>query len=322
MRALPVVLAALGVAAMAGLASCGTSVTAGATAAAGATAGSQSAVAGRAKLRVVATTTQVADFTRNVGGDRVRLNQLLKPNIDPHDYEASPADVQAVADADLLVVNGVGLESGWLDPTAKAAGFRGIMVDTSTGIAIRNAAGESGDPHIWHDPRNAIVMVAGIERALAKADPEDSAFFAANAASYTAKLQALDADIAAKIASLPAADRKLVTNHDAFGYYAARYGFAVVGSVIPSFDTSAGLSGSQLNELTAKIKATGTRAIFSESSLPPNAAEALAKQAHVAVEAGADSLYGDTLGPVGSQGATYLQMEEHNTDTIVRALTP
>jgi ABC-type Zn uptake system ZnuABC Zn-binding protein ZnuA len=273
-------------------------------------------------LRVVATTTQVADFARNVGGDRVRVTQILKPNVDPHDYEPSPADIQAISQADLVVKNGVGLEK-WLDQTISSAGFDGTLVDTSKGVKIRQGEGEEeadGDPHIWHDPRNAKIMSGDIARAFEAADPADKAAYEANLRAYDGKLDALDAEIAKKIDSIPAARRKLVTNHDAFGYYIDRYHLTFVGSIIPSFDTSAELSGKQISDLVAKIRDTGTTAVFSESSLPPKTAEAIGKQAGVKVEAGEDSLYGDTLGPAGSPGATYLQMEEHNTDTIVDAL--
>ncbi|MBE3012219.1 zinc ABC transporter substrate-binding protein [Microbispora sp. NEAU-D428] len=265
-------------------------------------------------LKVVATTTQVADFARNVGGDRVSVHQLLKPNVDPHDYEPSPADMQAIAEADVLVKNGVGLEK-WLDETISAAGFDGPVVDASQGVRIRN-----GDPHIWHNPLNVKTMVATIEKAFAAADPGDAAAYQANRVAYDAKLGALDTEIAKKIESVPADRRKLVTNHDAFGYYLDRYKLTFVGSIIPSFDTSAELSAKQVSDLVAKIKATGVAAIFSEASLPPKTAEAIGREAGVTVVAGEDALYGDSLGPEGSAGATYLQMEEHNTDTIVNAL--
>lgn len=320
MRRPPLLLSALVMTTTLGLAACGSD-----TANPSGTSGSSSSAAGGQKeLRVVATTTQLADFTRSVAGTKAQVTQILKPNIDPHDYETSPADVQAIAKADLVVINGVGLEAGWLDPALKASGFKGFTVDTSKGVTIRKGNGTeeeaAGDPHIWHNPRNANLMVGTIAAAMAAADPEDGAGFRANAAAYTAKLEALDTDIQTKINTLPSRDRKLVTNHDAFGYYVDRYRLQFIGSIIPSFDTSAGLSGTQINSLVAKIKASGTRAILSESSLPANAAQALAKEAGVKVVAGEDSLYGDTLGPQGSDGATYLQMEEHNTDTIVGAL--
>jgi zinc/manganese transport system substrate-binding protein len=270
------------------------------------------------RLTVVATTTQVADFARDIGGDRVDVTQILKPNIDPHDYEPTPADLTAIGAATVLVKSGVGVEH-WLDATVTSAGFKGTLVDAGAGVTIRQADGEH-DPHIWHDPRNAKRMVQNIERAFVAAAPADAATFAQRLADYSAKLDALDADIAAKIAQLPAGNRKLVTNHDAFGYYIDRYQLEFVGSIIPSFDTSAELSARDVDDIVAKIRQTGAKAVFSESSLPPKTAEAIARQAGVEVVAGEDALYGDTLGPEGSAGDTYLKMMEHNTDTIVRAL--
>ncbi|GAA3453755.1 metal ABC transporter substrate-binding protein [Dactylosporangium matsuzakiense] len=274
-------------------------------------------------LAVVATTTQVADFARTIGGDKVTVTQILKPNIDPHDYEPTPADIRAIGAAKVVVKSGLGLEK-WLDDTIASAGFTGTTVDSSAGVAVRQGNGEeeeaAGDPHIWHNPRNVAIMVRDIEQAFAAADPADAAAYARNLADYTAELDKLDADIQAKIDKLPAGHRKLVTNHDAFGYYIDRYNLEFVGSIIPSFDTSAELSAQDIDQIVAKIKQTGTRAVFSESSLPPKTAEAIAEQAGVKVVAGEDALYGDTLGPAGSDGDTYLKMEEHNTDVIVRAL--
>ena len=272
------------------------------------------------RLEVVAMTTQVADFTRNVGGDRVHVTGILKPNVDPHDYEPSPADVDAIARADLVVENGVGLEH-WLDDVIKSSGFKGTVVDTSRGVRIRRGAGEgkAGDPHIWQDPRNAKIMAGNVEQALATADPADAATFKANLGAYAARLDALDARIAAQVRGL--ANKKLVTNHDAFGYYIARYGLEFVGSVIPSSDTSAELSGRDVQDLVAKIRATKVKAVFSESSLPPRTAETIAREAGVKVVEGENALYGDTLGPAGSDGDTYLKMLEHNTRTIVSNLS-
>ena len=281
-----------------------------------------SAQAGTA-LNVVATTPVVADFVRNVGGAKVAVTQILKPGVDPHDYEAAPADVQAIAGAALVVKSGVGLEH-WLDDAIASAGYSGQVVDTSKGVAIRHGNGDQeqaqGDPHIWHDPRNAKIMVHNIADALEAKDPADKADYERNATTYSAKLDALDTADQAKISSIPAAQRKLVTNHDAFGYYCARYGITFVGSIIPSFDTSAELSGKGLSDLVTKIKQSGVRAVFSESSLPPKTAETVASEASVQVVEGEDSLYADGLGPAGSPGGTYLGAEQHNTDTIVKAL--
>jgi ABC-type Zn uptake system ZnuABC Zn-binding protein ZnuA len=268
-------------------------------------------------LRVVATTTQVADLAANVGGDRVQVTSLLKPGIDAHDYEPSPADIDAIARADLVVQNGVGLEE-WLGDTIESSGFAGPVVDASQGVRLRQVDGEA-DPHIWQDPGNARRMAANIERGLAAAEPADASAFAANLAAYTKELEALDAEVERQIDSL--ANTKVVTNHDAFGYYLDRYGLELVGSVIPSFDTSAELSGRDIRDLVAKIRATGVKAIFSETSLPPRAAETIGREAGVKVVVGDDALYGDALGPPGSDGDTYLKMIRHNTATIVGNLS-
>jgi ABC-type Zn uptake system ZnuABC Zn-binding protein ZnuA len=272
---------------------------------------------GAAGLRVVATTTQVADLVAHVGGDRVDLVTLLKPGIDAHDYEPSPADIEAIAHAELLVENGVGLES-WLADTIESTGFDGPVVDASQGVRLRQAGGEP-DPHIWQDPRNAMVMAANIERGLARVEPAWADSFQANLAAYTRDLEALDAEVERQTAGL--ASRKVVTNHDAFGYYLDRYHLELVGSVIPSFDSSAELSGRDIRELVAKIRATGAKAVFSETSLPPRAAETIGREAGVRVVTGPDALYGDALGPPGSDGDTYLKMIRHNTRTIVSNLS-
>ena len=268
-------------------------------------------------LNVVATTTQVADFATNVGGDRVRVTSLFKPNVDAHDYEPSPADIDTIARADLVVENGAGLEA-WLQDTVASSGFRGPVVDTSQGVRLRQVGG-APDPHIWQNPRNAQIVAANIERAMAAADPADAGVFEANLDAYTKKLQALDAEVQRQINSL--ANKKLVTNHDAFGYYIDRYGLQFVGSIIPSFDTSAELSGRDIRDLVAKIKATKVKAVFSETSLPPKTAETIGREAGVKVVEGEDALYGDSLGPAGSDGDTYLKMIRHNTRTIVSNLS-
>ncbi|GLW30271.1 metal ABC transporter substrate-binding protein [Actinoplanes regularis] len=276
------------------------------------------AASGGQTLAVVATTPEVADFVREIGGTAVAVTQLIKPNVDPHEYEPTPADLRAIGSARVVVKNGARLEE-WLDATIEAAGFGGAIVDAGQGVTLRE--GEDGpDPHIWHDPRNAKIMVAGIERALAAAEPAGAATFRANLGRYTAELDELDAENEAAFARLPARNRKLVTDHDAFGYYVARYGLEFVGSVIPSLDTSAELSGRQLTDLVAKIRATGTKAVFTESSLPPKTAAAIARQAGVAVVAGEDALFGDSLGAPGTPEGTYLGAERHNTRVIVAAL--
>jgi zinc/manganese transport system substrate-binding protein len=261
---------------------------------------------------VVATTTQTADFVRVIGGDAVKVYSVVKPGVDPHEYEPTPADLTTIRNAAVVVTNGVGLEP-WFAKVKAASPPVGIVVFASDGVLLR-----ANDPHIWHDPANAKLMVTSIAAALSKALPDKSATFAANLTAYIAQLDQLDADIAAQVASLT--NRKLVTNHDAFGYFIDRYGFEFVGAVIPSFDTATELSTADVQELVKKIRALGVKAVFSESSLPPKTAQAVAAEAGVKVISGNDALYGDSLGPAGSDGDTYLKMMRHNVRTIVTAL--
>jgi ABC-type Zn uptake system ZnuABC Zn-binding protein ZnuA len=289
------------------------------------------------KLRVVATTTQVADFARQVGGDRAEVTGVLKPNVDPHDYEPSPADLTTMNRAQVLVENGVGVEH-WLAGAIDSSGYSGPVVDASRGVRLREGDGEEpagehsgnkhdvagqdseADPHIWQDPQNAKIMVADIREAFVAADPPDADVYRRNASAYLAQLDQLDADVRRQIETIPPDRRRVVTDHDSLGYYFDRYGLTFVGSVIPSFDTSAELSGHQLADLVAEIRAERVPAVFAQASLPPRTAETVASEAGVKVVAGPDALYGDTLGPQGSAGAKYLDMVRHNTTTIVTAL--
>ena len=269
------------------------------------------------RLQVVTTTTVLTDFATVIGGARVDVYGVLKPNVDPHDYEPSPKDIDSMRSAKVIVKNGVHLES-WFDDAAKASGTKSTIVDASTGITIRasdDPKEAEGDPHIWHDPRNARQMVATMLAAFVAADPPDAGIFTANAARYTAELDTLDSEIAAKIAAL--SNKKLVTNHDAFGYYADHFGLQFVGSIIPSFETSAEVSASELNDLVDKIKAQGVKAVFAESALPSKVAKTIAHEAGVRVVDGEGALYGDGLGTAKSAGGTYLTMMRHNTATIV-----
>jgi zinc/manganese transport system substrate-binding protein len=198
------------------------------------------------------------------------------------------------------------------------------VVDLGAVVPVRLPGESSGpeaarfDPHWWHDPRNARAAVLAIRDAFARADPAGREAFAANAAAYVARLDALDRGIARCMARVPAAQRKLVTDHDAFGYFAHRYGITVVGAVIPSQTTLAQPSAGDVARLVRLIRREHVRAVFPETSVNARLAEAVARQT------GASSdhvLYGDTLGPGGSAGATYLGMERANADAMVRGFT-
>jgi len=291
-------------------------------------AGCGSSGSGGDRVAVVATTTQIGDWVREVGGEAVDVTQLLQPNSDPHDYEPRPSDVVAAAGARIVFVNGDGLDE-WSGHVVSDSGTDAEVVDLGAGVPVRLAGeeghGEDGhehdagvDPHWWHDPRNAEAAVREIERALVAADPAHAAQFRRNADAYLARLEALDAGIAECIDRIPAGERKMVTDHDAFGYFANRYGIEVVGAVIPSQTTQAQPSAKDLSKLVATIEAERVKAVFPESSLSSKVAEAIARQTGVSSEY---TIYGDTLGPEGSDGATYLAMEAANADAVVRGMS-
>jgi ABC-type Zn uptake system ZnuABC Zn-binding protein ZnuA/ABC-type Mn2+/Zn2+ transport system permease subunit len=275
------------------------------------------------KVAVVATTTQIGDFTRQVGGDAVEVDQILAPNTDPHDYEPRPDDVSEAADAKIVFANGDDLDS-WIDKVVSDSGSGAKVVDLGATVPVK-LPGESGgpeasqyNPHWWHDPRNVEEAVNQIAAQLSAVDPKDKATFGANARAYEEKLKRLDAGIASCMDTVPPADRKLVTDHDAFPYFANRYGIDVVGAVIPSQTTQAQPSAKDLSELADLVKAEGVKAIFPESSLSPKLAETIASQTGASSDY---TLYGDTLGPADSSGDTYLHMEQANADQMVKGFS-
>jgi zinc/manganese transport system substrate-binding protein len=275
------------------------------------------------KLSVVATTTQIADFARNVGGSHIDVHQILQPNTDPHEYEPRPADVTATAGAKLVLESGDNLDS-WMGKVVSESGADAKVVDLATHLPVTVPGETSGpeasryDPHWWHDPVNAEAAVREIRDALIAADPSQRKTFEQNTSSYLAKLHTLDAGIKRCFASVPPDRRKLVTDHDAFNYFAKRYGIQVVGAVIPSQTTEAQTSAGDISRLADEIRSEHVRAIFPESSINPDVAHALAKQTGAISDL---TLYGDTLGPAGSNGATYLTMEEANANAMVRGFT-
>lgn len=272
-----------------------------------------------ARLRVVATTTQAADLTRQVGGDAVAVTQLLRAATDPHDYEPRPDDVRALAEADLVVMSGGGLEP-WSRELLDQAGGDPAEIALGDAAALRLPAenGEGYDPHWWHDPRNAIAAVAALRDALVTADPGGRAVYEGRARAFVAALRRLDRELAACYASIPRARRRLVTDHDTFAYLAQRYDLEVLGSVIPSQSTQAEPSAGALSRLAAVVERAQVPALFPESNVPSGLAQSLARETGAVV---GGTLYGDTLGPPGSGAETYVTMQRRNADTIVRGLT-
>lgn len=275
-----------------------------------------SGAASDGKPLVVTTTTQLADFARQVGGDRVTVVGLLKANVDAHEYEASPADIDELRRATVVVRNGLDLDS-WVDKAVTASGTKAKVVTATEGVVTREVEGET-DPHAWMDPRNAKLMVTQVAIALADADPDGKAAYEQRLATYLTTIDTMDTEIQAQLAGLT--NRKVVTDHDAFGYFLERYGLEFVGSVIPSVDTQAELSAAELKDLVDRIRTEGVKAIFTEASLPPKTAETIAAEAGVKVVSGEDALYGDSLGPAGSGADTYVDMMRKNATTFAENL--
>ncbi len=275
------------------------------------------------KVSVVATTTQIGDFAREVGGSAVDVHQILSPNTDPHDYEPRPDDVTATADAKVIFTNGDGLDA-WMDKVVSDSGSDAKVVDLGATVPVKLPGESSGpeasryDPHWWHDPRNAEAAVRQVAVQLSAVDPADKATFQFNAAAYEAKLKRLDAGIARCLDGVPAANRKLVTDHDAFDYFANRYGIQVVGAVIPSQTTQAQPNAKDVSDLAGVVRREGVQAIFPESSLSPKLAQTIASETGASANY---TLYGDTLGPSDSTGNTYLHMEQANADQMVKGFT-
>lgn len=282
-------------------------------------------------LRVVATTTQVGSVASEIGGDAIDLTVLLRPGIEAHDFELTPATGAALEDADLILVSGAGLED-WLDDTLETIGGADRVRDLSAGVSLRvpgedepgpegddDDAGEDGpagevDPHYWLSAPNAIVMAENARDALADAAPDQAGAFAERAAALTERLQAADAEVRAMIDEIPADDRRIVTDHDALGYFIDEYGLEFVGSVFPSLDVSSEPSAQEIETLVADIREQGVTAIFTESSVNPRLAAAVAEETDARLVD--EAIYTDSLGPGGSDADTLDGMLLHNARVI------
>ena len=290
----------------------------------------QAPAAPTAQAPVIAIENFLADFTRQVAGDRMVVKSLIPAGVDPHGYEPTPQDVAAVAGARLIVVNGAGLESFMEKLLVNAGGDRPI-VQASHGLVSRNAregevleggaiaTGPSGeqDPHFWLNPVMAIRYVQNIRDALSRIDPAGEKTFGANADAYIARLRELDGWIAAQVANIPAEKRSLVTNHESFGYFADRYDFRIIGTVIPSVSTEATPTARQLARLVDGLKAAGARAVFLEVGGSPQLARQVAQEAGIPV---ITELYTHSLTDASGPAPTYLDMMRFDVKAIVDAL--
>lgn len=274
------------------------------------------------KLRVIAVESFLADIAQNVAGERTQIQALMPLGLDPHSFEPTPQDVKKIADSNVLIINGAGLER-FLDKLLENSGGTRVVLEASKGLQMRQVKpGEiveehEGDPHFWLDPVQTIRYVENIRDGLMQADPEGAAIYKSNADAYIQKLNALDATIKQQVSAIPEAKRKFVTDHDTFGYFADRYGFEIVGMIVPSFSTADSTTAQQLAELIDTVKATGTRAIFLEASTNPQVAEQIARETGARVITG---LYTHSLSESNGPAPTYIQMLEYDAQKIVDAL--
>jgi zinc/manganese transport system substrate-binding protein len=288
------------------------------------------------KLKVAATFSVLGDLVKKVAGDQVELVTLVGPDGDTHTFEPAPTDGVTLTKADLLFENGAGLEP-WLDGLYKSSQSKARRVVVSKGLKLLEAEEEEHehetkapantvgghkhedfDPHVWHDVRNAMHIVEVVRDQLMEVDRANAEKYKTNAAEYLQQLNDLDGWIVQTVATLPQSQRKLVTSHDTFGYFARRYGFQILGSGLESFSTEAtDPAAAEFAKLCGAIKAAKVPAIFTENVQNPKLMERLAKEAGVHL---APPLFTDALGKEGSDGDTYVKMMRYNVNTIVSQL--
>ena len=285
------------------------------------------------QLKVVATFSILGDWVANVGGEQIELTTIVPAGGDTHTFDPEPGQVARVAEADIIFAIGPVFEP-WLADTVQASGSAAAYVEVTRGISLldRGDAGDAPDeeggeatpeqagfdPHIWGDVANAITAVGTIRAALAEADPANADAYQANVDAYTAELERLDASIRDQVTTIPEENRKLVTSHDTFRYYARAYGFELLGTALGSATTESGdPSAADIATLVEAIDEAGVPAIFAENVVNPDLMQAIADEAGVEL---APTLYTDALGEPGSEGDTYVTMMTYNTETIVTAL--
>ncbi len=265
------------------------------------------------RVGVVASFSILGDFVKNVGGDRVHVATLVGPDGDVHVYEPAPSDAKKVADAKLLIVNGLGLE-GWLPRLLQSSGSKAPIVAATRGIAPRKV-GSDADPHAWQSVLNARIYVANIRDALVAADPADADVFRANAQAYLAKLDGLDGEVREAVARIPPNRRKVISTHDAFGYFAAAYGIEFIAPLGVSTDSEA--SARDIAGIITQIKTEKIPAVFLENLSDPR----LIRQ--ISAETGArvgGTLYSDALTGEKGDAPTYIELVRHNIKALTGAL--
>ncbi len=280
-------------------------------------------------LKVVATSSVLCDLTQTIAATTINLTCLVKAGVDPHVYEPTPEDRKAIEDAQLVLYSGYNFESSLIKlieaasgPTTKvavgeAAVPKPLMGEHEHGHEEEHAEGEEADPHVWHDAKNGIEMVKVIQDNLTKAAPANADLYAKNTQALTTELTQIDGWIKSQIATIPAASRKLVTTHDALGYYSAAYGLPAEGA-LQGLSTEEKPSAARVKELAEEIKADQVPTIFAEITESTKLLETVAKEAKVKISE--QELFADGLGEAGSEGETYPKMLVANTRAIVEGL--
>jgi len=285
-------------------------------------------------LQVVATTSIVADVVRQVGGERVTVTTLLPIGTDVHTYEPAPQDLAKVAEARLVFVNGAGLEE-FLQVLVENAGSADRVVEVSKGIELKDfgtdtheddgeehddegeeLSYEGGDPHTWVDPNNVKIWVENIRAALTAADPGGEETYRTNAQAYLVKLDELDAWVRQQVEQIPPQNRKLVTDHLLFGYFAERYGFEQIGAIIPGYSTAAQPTAQEVAAIEDAIRDLGVKAVFVGKTINPTLAQRVAEDTGIQLV----GLYHGSLSAAGGEAATYLDYIRYNVTQMVNAL--
>ena len=278
-----------------------------------------------ASLKVLASTTILADIAQNVAGNRAVIESLLPVGADPHSYQAAPTDVAKIAESNVLILNGLEYEH-FIEPLLENAGGERLVIESAAGLEILQVKDgnpgqeghphEAGDPHMWLDPTLVVTYVENIRDGLIQVDPDGAGAYQSNAEAYIAQLKELDQWITEQVNIIPVEHRLLVTNHEALGYFSIRYGFQVVGTVIPGLSTEASPSAQQMADLVEQIKAAKVPAIFLGEAENPNLAQQIAAETGVKV---VESLYLETL-TEGAPAPTYIDMMKYNVTILVEAL--
>jgi ABC-type Zn uptake system ZnuABC Zn-binding protein ZnuA len=270
------------------------------------------------KPRALASTSIIADIAQNVAGDRLKVESLLPLGVDPHAYQPRPSDAAKVAESTVLILNGADYEH-FIQPILKNAGGERLLIEASAGLTPRPSLGDgtntAGDPHFWLDPNLVITYVENIRDGLSTADPAGAETYSANAEAYIKQLQELDAWIKTQVETLTPEKRYLVTNHENLAYFADRYGFTIVGAVIPSLSSEAAPSAQEMAALVEQIHSSNVMAIFLDAMDNPALAEQIAKEAKIKV---ITDLHLESLTPPDGGAPTYIEMMKYNTERIVQ----